>query len=401
MRIGRTLPPAASPLTWRDIASGIRGLVRGQRETARFAEELQGYFQSKHCYLVSSGKAALMLTLLALKEANPKRDRVLIPALTCYSVPSAIVRAGLKVTLCDIDPTTLDFDYRQLPGKVADPQLLCVIPVHLFGLPADVPRLKRLIDDPAVAIIEDAAQAMGGTRDGEKLGTLGDVGIFSLGRGKALSTVEGGVILTRREALGKALGVKVAALESYSGAQTLVVALYALALAVLTHPVLFWLPRAIPFLRLGETIFDPDFPLRRLSGLQAGLARHWQAKLEVFQAVRRSAVQQWLGRLPIGFLSANAANPLPLLRFPTLLASAEAARQVLAAGSRDGLGLAPAYPDAVHRLPGLAAQFAGQDFLSAEDVARRLVTLPVHGYVATKDRAKIFALLSDVEEARQ
>lgn len=366
----------------------------------RFADELKGYFQSKHCYLVSSGKAALMLTLLALKEANPNRDLVLIPALTCYSVPSAIVRAGLRVSLCDIDPTTLDFNYRQLPGKVADPQLLCVIPVHLFGLPADVPRLKRLIGDPAVAIIEDAAQAMGGTRDGEKLGTLGDVGIFSLGRGKALSTVEGGVILTRREDLGKALGAKVAALESYSGAQTLVVALYALALAVLTHPVLFWLPRAIPFLRLGETIFDPVFPLRRLSGLQAGLARYWKTKLEILQAVRRSAVQQWLGNLPAGFSPASAANSPPLLRFPILLASAEDSRQVLATGGRDGLGIAPSYPDAVHRLPELAAQFAGQNFLAAEDVARRLVTLPVHNYVKPKDRIKIFSLLSRVEEAQ-
>ncbi|MHB8711791.1 MAG: DegT/DnrJ/EryC1/StrS family aminotransferase [Trichloromonadaceae bacterium] len=400
MRIGRTLPPAASPLSWRDLVSGLRGLVRGEGEVQRFSGELRQHFQCRHCFLVSSGKAALTLTLLALKAAHPGRDQVLIPALTCYSVPSAIVQAGLRVKLCDIDPATLDFDFRQLPGKLDDPQLLCVIPVHLFGLPADIGRLRGLITDPAVMVVEDAAQAMGGSSHGKLLGTLGDVGIFSLGRGKALATVEGGIILTDNDQLGKALGARVAALGHYSAAQTLVLALYALALSALTHPWLFWLPKAIPFLRLGETIFDPEFPLRKLTGLQAGLARHWRARLATLQSKRSAAVAQWLGRLPTGVSPARADNPLPLLRYPALLASAEEARQVLAAGGRDGLGIAPSYPDAVHRLPQLAAQFPGEDYPAARDVARRLVTLPVHGYVEVQDQKKIFTLLTRLEETR-
>lgn len=398
MRIGRTLPPAASPLSWRDLVSGLRGLVRGEGEVERFTGELREHFQRRHCFLVSSGKAALTLTLLALKQVHPGRDQVLIPALTCYSVPSAIVKAGLRVKLCDIDPATLDFDYRQLPGQLEDPHLLCVIPVHLFGLPADIERLRGLIRDPAVAIVEDAAQAMGGNREGKLLGTLGDVGIFSLGRGKVLSTVEGGIILTGRDDLAQALGARVVKLPTYGSAQTLRLALYALALSVLTHPWLFWLPKALPFLRLGETLFHPDFPLRRLSGLQAGLARHWRVKLRGLQEQRRTAVEQWQASLapaPVG-----AGQPKPLLRFPLLLASAEAARRMLDGGARCGLGIAPSYPDAVHRVPELAGQFTGQAFPAAEDVARRLVTLPVHGYLQPRDRTRILALFSRLEEAR-
>ena len=392
MRIGRTLPPAAAPLSWRDLASGLQGWVRGRRETQRFAGELQARFNRRHCFLVSSGKAALTLILLALKEARPKRDQVLIPAFTCYSVPSAIVRAGLQVSLCDIDPSTLDFDARQLREKLADPRLLCVVPVHLFGLPADVGRLKAMINDPEVAIVEDAAQAMGGEHLGRKLGTLGDVGFFSLGRGKALSTVEGGVILTDRDDLGGAIAGKFAKLEEYRCPQNLVLFLYALALWVLTRPALFWLPKAMPFLRLGETTFDPEFPLRKLAGLQAGLARNWQLKLAAMQIIRRTAVQDWQASLPSPFLPAGEATPPPLLRFPLVLATAEDARAVVGEGARQGLGIALSYPDAVHRVPALAARFTGQDFPVATDAARRMVTLPVHGYVRPKDRRKILKL---------
>ena len=104
MRIGRTVPPAAAPISWRGFFSGLKGVVRGEAERERFADELREYFNRRHCYLFSSGKAALTVALLALKRLYPGRDRVLIPAFTCYSVPSAIVRAGLKVTLCDVAP---------------------------------------------------------------------------------------------------------------------------------------------------------------------------------------------------------------------------------------------------------------------------------------------------------
>lgn len=392
MRIGRTLPPAAAPLSWRDISFGLQGLMRGRRETQRFADELQAYFNRRHCFLVSSGKAALTLILLALKEAHPERDQVLIPAFTCYSVPSAIVRAGLKVRLCDIDSATLDFNERQLRDRLTDPRLLCVVPVHLFGLPADIARLRTMINDPDVVIVEDAAQAMGGEHNGRKLGTLGDVGFFSLGRGKALSTVEGGVILTNRDDLGRLFAEKHEEFESYSHIQTLKLLLFAMALSILSRPSLFWLPKALPFLRLGETIFDPSFPQHKMTAFQAGLARTWQRKLADFQETRRTAVAEWQALLPFFSLLAGSTDLPPLLRFPAILASTESALAVVAAGNHQGLGIAPLYPDAVHRVPELAGQFAGEEYPVASDAARRMVTLPVHGYVTHEDRVKIYAL---------
>jgi dTDP-4-amino-4,6-dideoxygalactose transaminase len=164
MRIGRTLPPAATPIGIGDFWSGVCGVLAGQRELERFQMELKEHFGVKHCFLVSSGKAAFALILLALRQLTPNRDEVLIPAFTCYSVPSSIVRTGLRLRLCDLQPDGLDFDFAQMAAMLSNEsadRTLAIVPTHLFGLPADVGRLRELTRDRGVAIVEDAAQAMG------------------------------------------------------------------------------------------------------------------------------------------------------------------------------------------------------------------------------------------------
>src|SRR5439155_18102856 len=271
MQLGRSLPPAAAPIRAREFICGIRGILDGQRELDRFRSELKEYFGVKHCFLVSSGRAAFALILLALKELFPDRDEVLIPAFTCYSVPSSVVRAGLRIRLCDLRPDSLDFDFARLSamlskapparpearpaggasGSAVDTRdaadssrdsikrVLAVVPTHLFGYPADVTRLRRLNQDPGVTIVEDAAQAMGETREERKVGTLGDVSFFSLGRGKAFSVVEGGVILTNRDDFAESLNRFVSHLPRYGLLPLLNVIFKAAALIVLLHPRLF------------------------------------------------------------------------------------------------------------------------------------------------------------------
>src|SRR5713226_6542174 len=94
MRIGRTLPPAATPIGVREIVSGVCGIFRGRKELDRFRSELKEHFGVKHCFLVSSGKAAFTLILLALKELFPDRDEVLIPALPVIRFPHPLFAQG-------------------------------------------------------------------------------------------------------------------------------------------------------------------------------------------------------------------------------------------------------------------------------------------------------------------
>src|SRR6266850_4607505 len=118
MRIGRTLPPAATPIGIREIISGVCGIFHGRQELDRFELELKEHFEVEHCFLVSSGKAAFTLILLALQELFPDRNEVLLPAFTCYSVPSSVVRAGLRIRLCDQRADSFDFDFAQLSAML-------------------------------------------------------------------------------------------------------------------------------------------------------------------------------------------------------------------------------------------------------------------------------------------
>lgn len=396
MRIGRTLPPAAAPLSIQDLFAGLRGLASGSREEERARREFCEYFNKKHCFLVSSGKAALSLILMALKELHPGRDQVLIPAFACYSVPSAIVRAGLQVQLCDIDLETLDFDFEQLEEKLKNPKLLCIIPLHLFGLPADVERLKKMRPDPAVTIVEDAAQAMGGEWQGKKLGTLGDVGFFSLGRGKALTAVGGGVILTEDDNLAKHLQPLVAALPSYNSLAILHQVIYALALICLLRPSFFWIPSALPFLRLGETLYDPHFSLGKLGPFQAGLLRGMGGKLCEIRRIRKEHIEFWVDSMSkYKIKKIDTQPPLPdLIRFP-LLISGKAVEWLIGQSNRLGLGLARTYPDAVHNITELKMHFTGQDFPRAQRASQELLTLPVHCFLTVDDRRWIIHLLAE------
>ncbi|HZW36455.1 MAG TPA: DegT/DnrJ/EryC1/StrS family aminotransferase, partial [Candidatus Deferrimicrobiaceae bacterium] len=159
MRPGRTIPPAAAPVPIRDLFRGVSGLFRGGYLDP-LEDEIKGYFGSRFVFLVSSGKGALVLILRALSSLRNRR-KVVIPAYTCYSVPSAIVKAGLDIALCDVDPDTLDFDYGRLEA-IVDEKTLCVVPTHLFGIPSDIDRVRRTCEGKGIFIVEDAAQAMGG-----------------------------------------------------------------------------------------------------------------------------------------------------------------------------------------------------------------------------------------------
>lgn len=405
MRIGRTIPPAAAPIYPKDIVSGFKGIIRGNSEFERFVTDIREYFGVKYCFLLSSGRAALAVILQALKKMHPHRDEVLIPAFTCFSVPSAIVRAGLKVKLCDINPETLDFDFIKLsrvlsrscnPKSTESNRLLSVIAVHPFGIPSDIHRLKKIINDHEVTIVEDAAQSMGAEQNGNKLGTFGDVSFFSLGRGKAISAVAGGVILTNRDDIACNLKKIIQGLPYCSLFEVLRLIGYAISLAIFIDPLFFWIPRAIPFLRLGETLYDPDFKMRKISSFQAGLARDWRGRIKSFRNARAEHSRFWARVTEqdrfSNFVKQDRVLP-DLIRFPVRVEDESLRKRILDDSDKRGLGIVPGYPDSIDGIQELKRSFEGEDFPAARRLARQLITLPVHPIVSRKDREKIHRLI--------
>jgi dTDP-4-amino-4,6-dideoxygalactose transaminase len=398
MRIGRTLPPAAAPISFKDLISGLRGAMQGPSEVKRFEAELKDYFGVRYCFLVSSGKAALALILRALKQLHPERDEVLIPAFTCYSVPSAVTNSGLKVKLCDVDPETLDFKRADLEQLLSNgsKSLLAVVPCHLFGFSADIEMVRKSLKEKSVVIIEDAAQVMGARRNGKMAGTMGDVGFFSLGRGKALSCVEGGIIVTSKKEIGEKLKTLYSELCDYSLIETFKLFLKGIALSIFSNPQLFWLPKSLLFLRIGDTFYNPKFKIRKMSGFQAGLSRGWRKKLENMRRIREMRCRQLvslLNGLPNNGILHRYHKLTDLLRFPVRIVKDLARRAILESSEIIGLGVMITYPRSVDKILKFDFKENIGIYTGAEQCAETLITLPIHAFVKDREIEKSVKLL--------
>ena len=402
MNIQRTIPPAAAPIELKSLLHGLSGIFMGYKYRGKIEGEIKRYFGVKHVFLASSGKAALAVILLALKSLSNKKE-VLISAYTCFSVPSAIVKAGLKVSLCDINPSTFDFDYNLLK-KAINKDTLCVMPNHLFGIPADMDKINSLCKNKGVFVVEDAAQAMGASYKGKKLGTLGDVGFFSLGRGKNITCGSGGIIITNSSNIAAAIEKHYINLKEAGIIESLKEFLQVLLMAVFIRPSLYWLPSGLPFLKLGQTTFYKDFPIKKLSGIQAGLLHGWQEKLEEANQIRRKNAEYFEERLRLRLrsrqklrlrlrLRLSNGNTVSFLRLPLMAESREIRDEIFSLSNKKGLGVSAMYPMPINEIEEIRNQFNGSVFPSAKRISETLLTIPTHHLLSEKDKERISILL--------
>ena len=168
------------------------GRISEHREVRAFEEEFADWMDVEHCVAVSSGTAALICGLQALKYAGyvPSYPRVLIPALTFIAAANAAALSGYRITFIDVDDS---FTMRPWPEWEAGD---VVLPVHLFGYPAAMGRIKERAQEQKFIVVEDAAEAHGATSHGDKVGSLGLWGAFSFYIAHTIQAGEFGALVT-------------------------------------------------------------------------------------------------------------------------------------------------------------------------------------------------------------
>ncbi len=397
MPVGWSVPPAASPLSARDLLAGISGAARERHAANRFTQSLRDHFGLPGVFLVSSGTAALSLSLRALHEAHPDKNLVCVPAFTCFSVAAAVRAAGLRIVLGDINPCTLDFDYRDLSRCLAEhtENLLAVIATHLYGVPARISRIRSIAGETPV--LEDAAQAMGACFDNGWAGTLGDIGIFSLGRGKALTAFEGGIIITGNCRYADSLRKLVDALPSYNAKEKAILFAQTVAMQALLNPRRFWLPQILPFLHLGETRYKPRVYMRKMSGLQAGLMRRWRDNTRTLHRLRKAIAAEWNRQIPLAITDGETLQQTDfgaLIRYPVFLRDSSRRDQLVSLAHKEGLGLSSGYPHTLATLPVIESHERSKQYPGAHICARHLATLPNHPYVTGETVASVHRLIN-------
>jgi dTDP-4-amino-4,6-dideoxygalactose transaminase len=237
---------------------------------------------------------------------------------------------------------------------------------------------------------------LGAELNGKKVGTLGDIAFFSFGRGKNISTVSGGMIITNNDVVARAVARRISRLRGAGVPAQVAMFSQASFLNMFSYPLLYWLPQGLSFLQLGKTHYSPRFPVERLSSFAAGLAGNWPSKLKFFNKTRRAIAQTYkreLLSLGVRFLE-EPENACPVYpRFP-VIAQDKKERDTICRGlSSLGISGSLFYPTGIAHIPELNLSERDKDGLeNGNRLAELLLTLPTHPSVCLGDIDKIVSV---------
>ena len=171
---------------------------------SRFEEQFSEFCGSKFAVSSSSGTSALHLSLLAL-GIGPG-DEIIVPSFTFIATANAVTYTGANPVFVDSEPNTWNIDPVEIE-KAITTKTKAIIPVHLYGHPANMDPILDIAQKYHLSVIEDAAEAHGALFKGKKVGSLGDMGIFSFYGNKIITTGEGGMIVTDNEELAEKMRI--------------------------------------------------------------------------------------------------------------------------------------------------------------------------------------------------
>lgn len=374
----RKLPPVGTRL---HVAELLAAVSAGNGAPDDLCAKLIERIPSEAAYLFGSGRAALAALLTAASRLDARR-RVIVPAYTCWSVPAAIVRAGLIVTPADMSPGVIDYDLERLE-RLDWSDVLAVVSPNLFGLPGDLTRLQGLAESHDALLIDDAAQALGASLHGCPVGGFGRAGILSFGRGKNITALGGGAALVRDEALRRAMDETADNFRREPPPPGVMSALKGLAMGAALSPSVYGLAETMPGVTVGRTVYEPQFSTAAMGKARAALAARVLERLDALNR-RRGQMAEFLDR----YLAQSKAIALPKprsgavpawLRRPLLVLDPTQRTDLVVALQAAGIGATTMYPQPVHRIPGLEADLdlRGAPFDGAKRLAASLVVLPL------------------------
>ncbi|WP_440994352.1 DegT/DnrJ/EryC1/StrS family aminotransferase [Cysteiniphilum litorale] len=198
------LPFAKPSISEEAIADVVESLRSGWLTTGpklkKFESMLQEYHNAPHALCLNSATAGLHLALLAL-DLKPE-DEVITTPMTFAATLNVIEIVGAKVKLVDVERDTYNIDVTKIEAAIT-PNTKVIMPVHFAGLPVDLDPIYALAKKYNLTVIEDAAHSIGAEYKGKKLGTFGDMQVFSFHPNKNMTTGEGGCVVTRDDAIAK------------------------------------------------------------------------------------------------------------------------------------------------------------------------------------------------------
>ncbi len=353
-----------------EIDAAVRRVLESGRyilgpEVAAFEREFAGYLGCAQAVGVASGTDALELALRAVGVTAG--DRVLTVAHTATATVAAIELAGARPVFVDIEPSTMVMDPAGLDRLLAgppDPALRAVVPVHLYGLPADMPRILAIARRHRLAVVEDCAQAHGAAVGGRRVGTWGDAAAFSFYPTKNLGAIgDGGAVATDDARVAEQVRLR----RQFG-----------------------WRDRYVS---------EVSGKNSRLDELQAAILRAKLPHLDAGNARRRALAARYLTELRGTRLVLPQPTPgsEPVWhQFVVRTPGREALRNHLAS---DGIQTSVLYPVPVHGQP--AYRNADVSLPETERACRELLGLPIHPELADADVRRVCERVKEWDAAQR
>jgi dTDP-4-amino-4,6-dideoxygalactose transaminase len=261
--------------------------------------------------------------------------------------------------------------------------------------------LQTVATDSGAFLLDDAAQSLGAKQGHTLAGMLGDLGIFSLGRGKALPVGAGGVIVTSNDEISARVREQLDQVP-HGSSSVFSSGVKLTAMSVFLNPKLYWIPNSLPFLKLGVSEFDPNFPIEGLSHFAEVMLEQSLPALRSLNAARTRNARAL--SIAIGSTGSFRIIPPPAecepthLRLPVMASTSSQRDRAVAALVSAGVGASRMYPSSIRDLQPARPHLCGNDCPGSEEIAARLMTLPTNPLVEQSDIDCTARVLQQVAE---
>ncbi len=354
--------PIAKPwITEREKKEVLKVLDSGMLASGEWVEKFEcrfaKYVGTDFAIATTSGTQAL---ILALEAIGVKCKEVIVPSFTFISTVTSVIRAGGNPVFAEVDPETFTLDPSDVKRKITR-RTKAIIPVHLYGHPADMDSILEIAEKRGLIVLEDAAQAHGAEWKDQKVGSIGHIAAFSFYATKNMTTGEGGMVTTN----SKKYAEKIRLLINHGQKKRYL------------HVELGW-----------------NF---RMTNIAAAIGLIQLKRLDKMNELRRRNAKFYDKHLrdlvQIPKVRAEARHVYHLY---TIKVSPQLRKKLIEEFKREGIGFGIYYPRGVHQQPVMKKLGYTAKLPITEKLCKEVISIPVHPLVNRKDRQMIVDTIRDV-----
>jgi len=361
------VPIAKVKLSHEEINAALEvlnsGHLRQGEKTKEFEELFASKVGAKYAIAVSSGTAALHIAYLVLIKSG---DEVLVPTFTHISTASMVCFAGGKPIFCDINPKTFTIDLDEIKRKIT-PKTKAIAPVHLFGNACKINEILEIARENNLKVIWDACQALGTKYEGKDVGNFDNMVCYSFYPTKNITTGEGGMIVTNDPKIAE----KCSLLRNHGQTK-----------------------------KYYHTLLGFNY---RMTDIEAAIGLEQLKKLGKFLKKRRENALylteelSQIDEVVLPFVSEEVEHSYHQYAILLDLTKLKCNRdEFVKALEKEGIGTGVHYPRPLHKQPVFVKMYGEKKLSVSEDIAKRILTLPVYPSLSKKELKNIVDTLKSV-----